>query len=343
MKRYQHIVTTNLRFPKKLLNLLGTYYGTLKKPASYPFLPYSLDLEPTVRCNLRCPSCQSPLFKRSQKDMPFSLFKKILDQFDTLLELKITGMGEPLLNKDFFKMVRYAKEKNISVFSFSNAKIIDYNLAQEIIQSGLREITISIDGATLTTHNQIRVGSDLNQVLGALEMLVSIRGKLRYPIISGWFVGRKSNIHELLDLIAICKKIGLDYLTLQHDLTYWGKEDFKEKMKNEALGRNIDSLKEIIREASKKASSLEFKFIHYQKNKFYHRLGRECYWPWRSCFIASDGRVVPCCLLADPEIINFGDLSKEEFKEIWNNINYQNFREKIKKHQIPSFCRDCYE
>lgn len=343
IKRYQHIITTNIKSPKKIPNLLGAYYATLKKPTYHYFLPFSLDIEPTIRCNLKCPSCQSPHLKRDQKDLTFSLFKDILDQFDTLLEIKITGMGEPLLNKEFFEMVSYAKDKNISVFSFSNAKIIDQSMAKEIVKSGLREITISVDGAISKTHNNIRVDSDLDQVLRAIEMLVSVRGKLKYPIISVWFVGRKSNIHELSDLLDICKKLGIDYLTCQHDLTYWGKEEYKEKMKEDALGKDIKFAKEIINDVAKKAIYLGVKFINFQKNKFSNKFGKECYLPWRSCFIATDGRVVPCCLLADPEVISLGDLSKDSFKGVWNNDNYQNFRKRIKEHNIPTFCCDCYE
>ncbi|MDI6786129.1 MAG: radical SAM protein [bacterium] len=343
IKRYQHIIATNIRYPKKISNLSGIYYATLRKPVKHCFPPFSLDIEPTIRCNLRCSSCQSPYLKREQKDMSFSFFKGILDQFDTLLEIKITGMGEPLLNKNFFEMVNYAKEKNISVFSFSNGKVIDKNIAQEIINSGLREITISVDGATSKTHNSIRVGSDLEQVLGAIEMLVADRGKLKYPIISVWFVGRKSNIHEISELLDICKKINIDYLTCQHDLTFWGKEQWKEKIKNDALSKDIKFTEEIIKDAQKKAAYLGVRYINFQKNKFYNKFGKECYWPWRSCFIATDGRVVPCCLIADPEVVSLGDLSKMSFKEVWNNEKYQDFRRSIKEHNIPPSCSDCYE
>jgi pyrroloquinoline quinone biosynthesis protein E len=343
IKRYHHVISNNIKHPQRLANLSGVYYATFKKPITNPFLPFSIDIEPTIRCNLKCPSCQSPMIKREKMDLSFSLFKEILDQIPTLLEIKITGMGEPLLNNDFFKMVDYAQRKNISVFSFSNGKIIDKEVATQIIESGLREITISIDGATPKTHNRIRVGSNLEQVLEAVKLLVFSRGRSRYPIISIWFVGRKSNIHELPDLLDICKKLKVDYLTFQHDLTFWGKEKWRRLMKEDALDRNIKFGEQIIKEAIKKAHYLGLKFIHFQKNKFHPKPGKQCYWPWQSCFVATNGEVVPCCLIADPQVKSLGDLSKERFRDVWNCKDYQEFRKMIRECRIPDFCKDCYE
>jgi radical SAM protein with 4Fe4S-binding SPASM domain len=64
---------------------------------------------------------------------------------------------------------------------------------------------------------------------------------------------------------------------------------------------------------------------------------------WHSCVITWDGLVVPCCFDKDATH-RLGDLKQQNFKEIWQGDNYQNFRTQLLqgRDQID-ICTNCTE
>jgi radical SAM protein with 4Fe4S-binding SPASM domain len=95
-------------------------------------------------------------------------------------------------------------------------------------------------------------------------------------------------------------------------------------------------LKESQRVAREKQVDLR---IYY--GDFYSRK-KKCNWPWISAFITSSGDVTPCCMLADSDIIKMGNIFEDDFSKIWNSKEYQDFRKRIKTHNLHDFCKKCY-
>ena len=69
---------------------------------------------------------------------------------------------------------------------------------------------------------------------------------------------------------------------------------------------------------------------------------KQCKWPWNSSYIDNNGDVSPCCILGDSKVKSFGNINNDNFSNIWNSENYQQFRNDIKNNKIPSFCKSCY-
>jgi len=114
------------------------------------------NFEVTNHCNLRCAMCPvNRGMKRKKGFMELSLFKKIIDETPTLEFLLAFQWGEPLLHKDFFKMIRYAHERGIRTMVSSNGTLLNDEMNQKLIESGLTRITFSIDGVG-RTHTKIR-------------------------------------------------------------------------------------------------------------------------------------------------------------------------------------------
>ena len=100
------------------LNYLNYLYS--KKGKILRFQPITISIVPTGRCTLNCDMCPTHSKKipddyhhvqKPTRDMSFDTFKKVVDKFNKALNVQIIGSGEPLLNKDFFKMVEYAADK----------------------------------------------------------------------------------------------------------------------------------------------------------------------------------------------------------------------------------------
>lgn len=82
-------------------------------------LPSLLQIEPTVACNFRCRFCPNSEVNQAgqagARHMPLSLFRKIVDEVPTLREIKLQGLGEPLLCPDVRAMMEHGHAKGIEI------------------------------------------------------------------------------------------------------------------------------------------------------------------------------------------------------------------------------------
>ncbi len=333
----------NLKHPLRIINMFGTrFYSNRFQPLHNPFMPWTLDIEPTVSCNLRCIMCPSEKIRKQRKatHMSFENFRKIIDCIPTLMKVTIQGVGEPLLSPDFFKMVRYANQKDIAVTTTMNATFMNETMAQKVVESGLIRTYISLDGATKETYERIRRGANFEKILEGIRYLVKARKKRGKPFIDLWMTGIGDNVLELPLMIDLAVELKVDSLTFQPDLTYWGQDELRNKLKEKLLSIQKNNVAEIIEHVISKAKDKGLNFIYVRGNKYCPE--KPCVWPWQAGFISTDGRMVPCCLLSDPDIFNLGNVSEVPLREIWNGEKMKKLRRTLKEGKFHPFCRDCY-
>ena len=110
----QFLKGLTIRRAINILQVYLSYYITilLKKPIQWG-QPFSISIEPTTACNLRCPECPSGLrqFTRDTGNLKIDFFRRSIQEMSsTLTYLSFYFQGEPYINPDFLKMVRYAKD-----------------------------------------------------------------------------------------------------------------------------------------------------------------------------------------------------------------------------------------
>src|SRR4026208_364131 len=111
----------------------------LKKPVQWGY-PISVSFEPTTSCNLRCPECPSGLraFTRPTGMLHKDFFTQTIDDIHKhLLYLIFYFQGEPYLNRDFLKMIKYASAKGIYTATSTNAHYLTDEVARTTVESGL--------------------------------------------------------------------------------------------------------------------------------------------------------------------------------------------------------------
>ena len=125
-----------------------------------PYLPITIDVEPTTGCNFRCTMCQvsSPDFK--SQNMNIETFKEFISQNKQLLKIKLQGMGEPTVNNKFLEMIDIANDSGITVEFTTNGSLLNKVFISQLLKKKIYKITISIDGATKETFEKIRVKSN---------------------------------------------------------------------------------------------------------------------------------------------------------------------------------------
>src|SRR5260221_804586 len=83
-------------------------------------------------------------------------FRFLRDQFPVVARLLLHGLGEPLLNKVLPRMIRYLKARGTYVLFNSNGIALTVKRGQELIDAGLDEYRLSMDGATRQTRSEER-------------------------------------------------------------------------------------------------------------------------------------------------------------------------------------------
>ncbi|HXL46851.1 MAG TPA: radical SAM protein, partial [Candidatus Binatia bacterium] len=114
-----------------------------------PPLPRSLYLETTSRCNSLCETCILTFGGREpQKDLAWEEFRRVVDRFPALERALLHGIGEPLLNRDLPRMITHLKGRGATVLFNSNATTLNRRLGRALVDAGLDELRVSLDGTT---------------------------------------------------------------------------------------------------------------------------------------------------------------------------------------------------
>lgn len=330
-------------------------YASILAPNRTPVGPILIQVEPTDYCNLKCQMCQRQVFEKqgvklNQKNMTLTQFKKIIDEVDPH-NIEVTGYGEPLLNKDFIKMLAYAKKKGKIVSVFCNFTLMDKKKAEEIVKSGVDIFRVSLDAAKPATYLKIRKLDIFNKVLKGIKILVDKKEALGspHPFIRAAFVIQKDNIGEIDDFIRLCHSLGIDGVEFKL-LDFTSFENSKEKFWGNKESRK---LKNTLNQAYKLCQKLNFDsnlkvlikdaLPYWQEQQ---KQGRTCLLPWLAPYITVDGIVKPCCITSATleKYVEMGDLKKQTFAEIWNNQKFQNFRQAVKakkREDLPKICQNC--
>jgi radical SAM protein with 4Fe4S-binding SPASM domain len=316
----------------KVRNALGLVAGFAWSKATgsaiNAYMPVAIAIEPTTSCNLRCPECPSGLrsFTRQTGMLSTDLFEKIISEVkDTLMYLTFYFQGEPYLHKDFLGMVQIASKNNIYTSTSTNAHYLSPEVAEQTVKSGLDRIIISIDGTTQETYEAYRIGGKLEKVIEGTRNLIAAKKRLnsKLPFISFQFLVVGPNEHQIPEIKAMAKELGVDELLLKTAQIY----DYEN-------GSDLIPVNE--------------KFSRYKKEgdgkySIKNKLINHCWKMWHSCVITWDGIVVACCFDKDAQH-KLGNLKNYTFQEIWNNEKYVDFRtELIKSRKNIEICTNCTE
>jgi len=333
----------NVRRPGSIIHWYRSVYVTKRKTrrALTHVLPVTAQVEPTVRCDLACTFCHSQELRRSRTspDMTIEQFKHIINELHFLLALGVVGMGEPTLHPDFTRMVEYANKMGMCTFTVTNCNRHSPETSKQLVSIGLRQVRVSIDGATPESYEKGRKGARFERTIQNLARLVSYRAKRKYPRIMVQMLPFDYNYREMPDLVRLCARIGVDHISIQARLTDWGKDSYIQNTLQKGGGSIGEDFERCLRVATQIASEKGIGF-HVIRNLYNNK--NRCPKPWREVYISTTGDVVPCCAIADPRIKSMGNLFKEPFASIWNNKEYTAFRRAISSGKIPRCCFQCY-
>jgi len=328
MFKYQkQILKKNLKV-KKIYNLvLGDISRLISNFIHKSIIlghPTTVMIEPTNICNLKCPLCPSGngTLERVRGFMSFELFVKIIDEVkEYATSIVLWNQGEPYLNKEFNKMVKYATDSGL--FTLVSTNLNTRIEAEEIVKSGLDSMIVSLDGATQESYNKYRVNGKLEKVISNVEAIIEAKRNLKSntPIIKWQFLVMNHNEHEIEKIEKMAEKLDVDQLNFK-TIQIYRKDDIKFLPDNPKYRRyNITK------------SNFELMF----------KLENKCRRLWKQPVVNWNGEVAICCFDKD---IKFpvGNIKKQTLLSIWKGKKFQKMRNIVLKNRKSiEICRNCGE
>jgi MoaA/NifB/PqqE/SkfB family radical SAM enzyme len=287
--------------------------------------PYSLFIDVCNICNFKCRYCAIQIedinSRWHKQAMSFELFKKIADDIKAfkspLKMLRLGGNGEPLLNKDLPKMIRYARELGISehIETVTNGSLFSEKMIDEIIDAGIDRIRISIQGINAEAYRKMSNSNiDWDKFINNLTYLYNNRKQCEIYIKT---VNESvKSIEEQNKFYSIFERI-CDIISIENIVPVWAGYD------------KIHECFTIDDKAGLRGRKLKDVYV--------------CPFPFYSCIINPDGQVTVCCMDWKRGIV-IGDASANSIKEIWHGEEHHNFLFEMLKngrrkcHEICSGC-----
>ncbi|QTA87910.1 Radical SAM domain-containing protein [Desulfonema magnum] len=293
-----------------------------KNETQYPeeftrLIPETFAVETILGCDLKCPECAvgGDFVTRKKGWMQFDQFKIIADKIRPFCKhLYLHIWGEPMLNKDIFKMIEYASAFTSTNIS-TNGKSMTEEKAERLIRSGVTDIIVSIDGVSQEVYEKYRVGGRVEKAVEALKMLQHFNQKYGNKVhIMPQFIVMKHNHHEMNGFRNLSESLGLRPL-------------FKSPY---------------IRDPNSHFSASDdprFQRPCYPDMASLRAAMCECDSVRKAFNILVDGSVVACC--HDYEKFTFfGNMFEQDVMGIWNSEKYKKFRWNVMSGKAPKFCRE---
>ena len=280
--------------------------------------PIQIDFELNSSCNLKCPMCpisaESPKGKGKSTWFDFELYKKIIDYSykQGTRAIKLNYVNEPLIRSDIIKFIEYAKNVGIlDIYLSTNGMLLTQKISNELIESGLTRLQISIDAVSEETYQKVRPGGKLKTVITNLQNFLELKKikKKITPLTRVNFVKTSLNESELDSFIS-----------------YWSD-------KVDMIG-----VQEFVKPTKVKNNTITSK-------KSFNKKNFKCSFPFKQLVITNEKKLLPCCTFWGEELPLNTLVNPEDLKKAWNSEKMLSLRKTHLNGNYQSIpqCRNCVD
>ena len=325
--------------------------------------PFTLDINPTDKCNLKCLSCWQRGFKNVDSSYELSDEKLIGIVKEAIelgvMEFEITGGGEPLIRKGLvLQIMGLVKGSDRMGNITTNGTLFSDEGIRKIVTMGWDRITFSIDGPDAETSDFLRGKGSFDMIMKSISLFNTYKKSCssKDPIIKFNTVLSNKNYEKAIEMIELAHKVGCEIVSFEPLTVH---SDFGRKLKlNE---EEIEKFNSIIPKAKKLAEDykiytnidglIKTQFIE-KSNKMVEVIKEDskneieknsgfalvpCFEPWWHLVIKVDGSVQPCCLYD----IKDDNVKDKSLKEIWFGETFQRIRKSIMDRKFSKYCSIC--
>lgn len=264
--------------------------------------PLSIRIDVNNNCNFNCEFCylhHDPNIikalggaRRMSIDTCKSIIDSVCDSFGSVKTLIFATDGEPFLNPDLLKMIKYAHEREVCEKSFviTNGSLLTHDIIDDLIESGLNFLQVSINGLS---------DEDYRKHCGVNVSFDKIVDSVRY-----FYEHKRNNV-------TLYVKI-LNYMVPTDE----DKARFFEIFQHISDISSIEPLWADSSFGADFAGFAENETKEFEANIEKVSPKKICHFPFYTMSVTMDGDVTPCCF---KDRIVLGNIHSVSLGEIWDN------------------------
>lgn len=276
--------------------------------------PTTLILDPVTACNLECPFCPTGGgYGTIKKELLTpELFDRVVHhlQPELLEEVFLYNWGEPFLNAHIHEYIRFFSRAGAYTEISTNFSMKDFDedFLDRLVDSGLTELKVSLDGARQATYEKYRVGGNFDRVVGNMKRLAAVKKARRrsYPHVTYRMLLNKHNQHDVEEAAGIAEECGADF---NPDPGFWCPDEERDEwMADSGDGGGGEAAPQTAAPqagAPRAAAAADDAIETY------------CRQLWDTVVVNANGDVYPCCLIYKPEEA-VGNLAEQDIGEVRN-------------------------
>lgn len=196
-------------------------------------------------CNLRCPSCRNDLKLFSDDNIPsdvMDVHQHTLRNIQELLEdgyrvyLNVTGSGDPFASPLYYKMLReLPAHPNLKLEIQTNGLLMEERRFTENLYANTHFISVSVDAASKSAYEKIRIGGNFERLKANLDWLDSAIRAGRFPKLKYYkinFILQRDNYTEMAEFarwILAYKSVTEIWFNAIADWGHLGSKAFNER------------------------------------------------------------------------------------------------------------------
>jgi len=236
--------------------------------------------------------------------------------------------GEPLVRQDVFEIARHGTDKGLRMCLATNGTLVNEEICGKIKNSGIRIVSLSLDGSTETVHDDFR--SQKGAFSGTINAARLFKQHGIEFIINSSFT--KRNQEDIPKVYKLAKELGatawymfmivptgrgeeiMDELISKEDYEeildwhYQMEKDEKNMLVRPTCAPHYYRV--VLQKSKEEGSKFEKRTL-----KFSTGGAKGCIAGQLICLIDVDGNVLPCSYFPKPA----GNVMQQSFKDIWEN------------------------
>ncbi|NOZ22681.1 MAG: radical SAM protein [Planctomycetes bacterium] len=338
--------------------------------------PFTVSLNLTSRCNLRCKMCgqhgETGIYTgtdrtRAPHTLEFDLLRGVIDEiaaYPTRPDVCMWG-GEPLLHPQFAQLLALIMDRRLFCVVETNGTLLE-RFAEEIVRSNVNSVNVSILGPHEIHDSICRVPGAFDRLSRGVRRIVRERRRLRHSrsLLKVVCTITPDNYTHLTEVAELVQDFGADVLIFPlgwfttealgraTDRLYQRAFDCRctswQGFAREEHGFDLDRLRDQIRSLYEMdTGDLYIKFSPSlpldQMAEYYEKpsklIGRRyCLFPWMLVDIRPNGDVVPC---PDHPDYVIGNIKRQALLTIWNGPRMRKFRAELSRRGSFPICSRC--
>jgi MoaA/NifB/PqqE/SkfB family radical SAM enzyme len=299
----------------------------------------------SIVCDIKCPYCPRQFYTKEVDHgfMDFDGFLNMSEFLEYCDEANFFGLGEPFLHPRFFDFLKEAKKRGCRITTSTHGMSLKPEVIEQIVDLGLDQLAISIDGADKKTFELLREGAVFETVIEnvlKLQNLKKLKGQT-VPEIHIATAVSTHNVKQLDKIVKLGKKLGVSRIVFT-DLI------IVDQKKAEVSVSRTDLFWKNFQKAERLGKKYGIDILYFYQNPFPWKKSHlpeidtknrrfACRDPWKTCILDRKGNMKPCCYYPP----NTGNVFNTPLPEVINNKENRELRRLLIKGDLPKCCLDC--